>query len=189
MHAFGAFLAAADTRWFDDADQALEFAERRVLDDAGALPDSVEWPVETLPLFADLTADEAAALGRRLERHTLAAGEVLFREGEPGDRLYVLAQGSISIVARGLDGAPDRRLASYGPGVMFGEAAMLDGGGRSASAIADATGARLRDDARRRSTNCARATRPSAARSCTTSTRELSARLRFASATIQASDR
>ncbi len=188
LHAFGAFLAAADTRWFADADQALEFAERRVLDDAGALPDSVEWPVETLPLFADLTADEAATLGRRLERHTLAAGEVLFREGEPGDRLYVLAQGSISIVARGLDGAPDRRLASYGPGVIFGETAMLDGGGRSASAVADTPA--LVHVLTRAALDELRASDPAVGGKVLYNlAREQSARLRFASATIQASDR
>jgi SulP family sulfate permease len=188
LHAFGTFLAAADTRWFADADQALEFAERRVLDDAGALPDSVEWPVEALPLFADLTADEAVALGRRLERHRLAAGEVLFREGEPGDRLYALAQGSVSIVARGLDGAPDRRLASYGPGVIFGETAMLDGGGRSASAVADTPA--LVHVLTRAALDELRASDPAVGGKVLYNlAREQSARLRFASATIQASDR
>ena len=188
LHAFGTFLAATDVRWFDDADQALEFAERRVLDAAGASPDSVEWPAESLPLFTELTADEATALRRRLERHTLAAGEVLFREGEPGDRLYALAQGSISIVARGLDGSPDRRLASYGPGVIFGETAMLDGGGRSASAVADTPALVL--VLTRAALDELRASDPAlGGKILFNLAREQSARLRFASATIQASDR
>jgi MFS superfamily sulfate permease-like transporter len=188
LHAFGAFLAATESRWFDDADQALEFAERHLLEGADGPPRGVELPCTALPLFANLTADEVASVRARVDRIALASGEVLFREGEPGNRVYALAQGSVSIVARGLDGAPDRRFASFSPGVMFGEAAMLDGGGRSASAIADVDSVVYAMT--RASLDELRASDPAlGGKVLFNLTLELSARLRFASATIQAVDR
>ena len=54
------------------------------------------------------------------------------------DRLYVISRGSVSILS-----TPDRhgrtqRYLSVSPGMMIGETAMLDGGGRTAGAVADA---------------------------------------------------
>jgi CRP-like cAMP-binding protein len=59
---------------------------------------------------------------------------VLFREGEPGDTLYLLARGAVSILVHG--GGQQRRIVTFAPGSVFGEAAMLDGAPRSATATA-----------------------------------------------------
>ena len=67
----------------------------------------------------------------------LACGAQLFRQKDPGDRLYVLTRGSISIVAHSGGTRVSRRFAAFSPGVMLGETAMLDGGGRTADATAD----------------------------------------------------
>jgi MFS superfamily sulfate permease-like transporter/CRP-like cAMP-binding protein len=184
----GAFLAETDHQWFADADHALEFAERQLLDEAGARPPEAELPLDGLPLMQGLDAAQQAVLASVLERVALSAGEVLFRAGEPGDRVYVLAQGSISI----LSGTPEdrksvRRLASFTPGVIFGETAMLDGGGRTATARADQpsvayvlTRERL-DEIRR--------TNPALASQVLLNlARQLSARLRNAAATIESAD-
>lgn len=188
LRAFGTFAHADDPPRFVDADRALEFAERELLAAADAPPEDREWPVEQLPLFAGLSVAQREAAGARLERRELAAGDVLFREGEPGDCLYVLARGSVSMLA-GADGLADaqRRLASFAPGVVFGEAAMLDGGGRTATGVADAasivhvlTRAAL-DEVRRDDPALASLLLLNLAR-------EASARLRFATATIRATD-
>jgi glutaminase len=71
----------------------------------------------------------------RMPAQHLAAGDCLFRQGDAGDRAYVLTQGSISIVGRHT--GQRQRYISFSPGVMLGEMAMLDGGGRSADAVAD----------------------------------------------------
>ena len=88
----------------------------------------------------------------------LASGETLFRQGDAGDRLYVITSGSINVVsAEAPDGAAlPQRFVSLSPGMMLGETAMLDGGGRSGDAVAegetevhaldDATLQRLRAD-------------------------------------------
>jgi len=62
--------------------------------------------------------------------HELAAGEVLFREGEPGNLMFVLVSGTAEISVHG------RVVESAEAGAIFGEMAMIDEGVRSATIIA-----------------------------------------------------
>jgi SulP family sulfate permease len=189
LGAYGAFGRSVEGNWHADSDRALEHAERALLADAGVRPLAAELPLAALSLLADMDEAQRAALAQHLSRVELATGEILFRRGEPGDRLYVLARGSVSILADLADGvAAAHRLASFVPGVIFGEAAMLDGGGRSAGAAADEpsvvyvlTRADL-DAIRERDPALANVVLLNIAR-------QLSARLRFATATIQAAER
>ncbi len=124
-----------------DADRATEAAEQHLLaltEGEGDVRAMAEVPLEQASLLAWLDAAQVATVAAHLQARQLQAGEVLFREGEPADRLFVLTRGSVSILS-----APDRngrtqRYLSVSPGMMLGETAMLDGGGRTASAVADA---------------------------------------------------
>lgn len=60
-------------------------------------------------------------------------GTVLFEEGQPGDRMYVIQSGRVQIVKR--IGEQRFPLASLGPGDSFGEMSLLDGLPRSADAV------------------------------------------------------
>lgn len=62
----------------------------------------------------------------------LAPGEVLFRAGDPGDALYIVAKGKIEVLD-GADIGNARVLAELGPGAAFGEMALLSGGTRTAT--------------------------------------------------------
>ncbi|RKZ20683.1 hypothetical protein DRQ18_05845 [bacterium] len=64
----------------------------------------------------------------------LAPGEVLFREGDPGDEMYLIKKGEIKITKR--IGDQEKVLAVLKEGDFFGEMAIIDGSPRSASAIA-----------------------------------------------------
>jgi len=131
LAAAGTFAAPEMRRWFVDADQAIGWAEDRLLGvSRSAAPEEI--PFERLALAAGLDEAELASLRRSLRRAELDADEVLFREGEPGDRLYVLARGAVSILVQG--GGQQRRIVTFAPGSVFGEAAMLDGAPRSATA-------------------------------------------------------
>ncbi|MCR6492416.1 Crp/Fnr family transcriptional regulator [Cellulomonas sp. P24] len=68
-----------------------------------------------------------------------ARGAAIFHEGDPGDRLYVIASGKIKLGRRSNDGR-ENLLAVIGPGEMFGELSLFDPGPRTASAtvVADA---------------------------------------------------
>ena len=138
LRAFGCFRGAPRDDWFADLDHAVEAAERQLLADAGlALGDSAIVPQQS-SLFAGLDAAQSAAVLAHMRSRRLAQGEVLFREGEAADGLYVLTRGSITVEAGSGPAHRRQRFASFSAGLMFGETAMLDGGGRSAGATADA---------------------------------------------------
>jgi len=87
------------------------------------------------PLFAALDAEAAAALRASTTVVRLGKGEVLFREGEPGENLYVVENGKIKLGTASSDGR-DALLAVIGPGEMIGELSLFDPGPRTATATA-----------------------------------------------------
>lgn len=131
MHAFGGDTLAASTH--HDADRAIEAAELALLAEAGLdAPAHVPLPESLL-----LRGLDDAQLGRvqsALGQRRLAAGERLFEKGDPGDALYVIASGTVSVVA---SGAREQRFVSASAGMMLGELAVLDGGGRTGTAVAE----------------------------------------------------
>jgi CRP-like cAMP-binding protein len=86
-----------------------------------------------------LTGLERLIAGRT--RVTFAAGEVLMRKGDPGDRFLVIEAGSVQVS----DG--DRVLGTLGPGAGIGEIALLRGGPRTATVTALSEGEALAFDA------------------------------------------
>ena len=87
-----------------------------------------------VPLFEDLTDGELRLLAGRCEQKSPGADKTLFREGDPGDGLYVIQEGAVAIV-RDRIGEPMQRLARLGSGGFFGEMGLLDGSPRTATAI------------------------------------------------------
>ncbi len=90
-------------------------------------------------LFARLTPEQIeriAALGQGVVYN---AGEVVIREGEPSDEMYVIRSGMVEVlVSRGVipdvPGPPQLTpLVSLGQGQFFGEMALVDRGARSAT--------------------------------------------------------
>jgi ABC-type transporter Mla MlaB component len=138
LRAFGCFREAPRDDWFADLDYATEAAEQALLAGAGTpWEDDAGVPLETCTLFRRLDPSQVVTVRGHMVRTRLARGEQLFRQNDPADRLYVLTQGSISIVAHSGGTRVSRRFAAFSPGVMLGETAMLDRGGRSADATAD----------------------------------------------------
>jgi CRP-like cAMP-binding protein len=72
------------------------------------------------PLFSNLDDEAARSLGSSMSETKLNRGEVLFREGDTGDRLYVVTEGKIKLGRTSADGR-ENLLAILGPGQMFGE--------------------------------------------------------------------
>ncbi|CAN5855499.1 hypothetical protein BH11PSE8_BH11PSE8_31110 [soil metagenome] len=138
LRAFGTYRAESRGDWFADADHATEAAELRMLASAGhPIAHRVAALDESL-LVQGLTAAQRSLVRTRLRPQRLAAGEYLFREGDVGDGLYVLIEGSITVLSQPLspEGLP-QRFVSFSPSMMLGEMAMLDGRGRTADARAD----------------------------------------------------
>lgn len=91
--------------------------------------------VKKAPLFASLSDDEVESLRSSMVPHHLARGAILFREGDPGDRLYVIVTGKVKLGRTSGDGR-DNLMAVLGPGEMFGELSLFDPGTRSLTATA-----------------------------------------------------
>ena len=64
-----------------------------------------------------------------------AAGEVIFKQGDPGDRLFVILRGEVNVL-RDVGEPEPRRLATLRAGSFFGEMALLTNEARSATVVA-----------------------------------------------------
>lgn len=98
-----------------------------------------------------MLAKELPAIGGTVRTIRIAAGEVLFHEGDPGDGMYLLDAGRLEIFLASAGPEP-RVLSHVEPGAILGEMAVLDDKPRSASvkAVADSTVRFIpRDDALR----------------------------------------
>jgi CRP/FNR family cyclic AMP-dependent transcriptional regulator len=89
--------------------------------------------------FQSLNAEQIAAFATHLEEVRLAPGDVLFRQGDPGDSIYLLLSGQM-VIKLGAPAQDDRTLATLGPGAILGEMGPLVHTPRTAAAIASAMG-------------------------------------------------
>jgi CRP/FNR family transcriptional regulator, cyclic AMP receptor protein len=87
------------------------------------------------PLFSSLDDQAADSLRASMSETRIGRGDVLFHEGDSGDRLYVVTDGKIKLGRTSADGR-ENLLAILGPGQMFGELSLFDPGPRSATATA-----------------------------------------------------
>ena len=83
-------------------------------------------------LLSLLPSEALEGLATHAVRHRFSAGDVLFFEGDPGDRIHVLRSGEVEVVRL----PPGVRLARCLPGDVFGELAVITGEPRSATAVA-----------------------------------------------------
>jgi len=87
------------------------------------------------PFLAALTDGERGELLKRAPLRRFAADDIVFRKDDPGDGLYGVLAGRIVVTVESVDGK-ELILNMFGPGEFFGEIALLDGKGRTATATA-----------------------------------------------------
>lgn len=140
-HAGDAELGTAEPNnpaGFADVDGALEWCEDQLLARTLGTTTDVTAPLSTQELLRDLSPVDLAALEAIATIATVPAGEVVVREGEAADALYFVLSGQVSVRLDLLPGGRERRLATFGPGMAFGEMALIDDGIRSADVVTDA---------------------------------------------------
>jgi glutaminase len=130
-------LGAPAKRFLPDVDLALEWCEDELLARHAAPVTAIAADLENHPLLHGLTPEESARLMMAAERHELAAGEMVFEEGDVADRMFFVQAGEVSVRLRLADDQEAKRLTSIGAGAAFGEVALLDGGVRSTGVRAE----------------------------------------------------
>ena len=87
-------------------------------------------------LFSGLASAELQSLGHSARLHKTGRGEAVFREGDPGNGIYLIKSGSVEISALLGDSGQRHALSELKEGDFFGEMAVFDSHPRSATATA-----------------------------------------------------
>jgi SulP family sulfate permease len=132
--------AVTEQNIFANLDDALECAEDAVLAEMTGdfMIRTPEEYVRHCVLFEELTNEEYRLIEKALEPRTFEAGDAIWKKGEPGDKLFIVGKGHVSVYISMEDHADAQfRLASFGPGRHFGDMTFLEGGPRSGQVLAD----------------------------------------------------
>lgn len=86
--------------------------------------------LRTLPIFAGSSDEELGRIDAIVDEIEVEPGEMLVREGDPGEESFIIVSGTADVRIGGTV------VASLGPGTFFGEMALLEGRPRSATVTA-----------------------------------------------------
>ncbi len=93
-----------------------------------------EGMLSSIDIFRSLAPQEIASLSRNLLHEIFPRGDVLFTQGNPGERFYIVKSGEVEVSVTNESG--ERLFATtLGPGSFFGEMSLLTGDARSATVI------------------------------------------------------
>jgi SulP family sulfate permease len=120
---------------FVDTDEALEYAENRLLHSYGVEPVVADQAValEDIDIFVGLARSDIEDILAVSKRVSLSAKDYLFRQGEMGDQLYIVLKGELD-ARLSYSRKHYRRLAKFVTGSFFGEVAFLQPGERTTDA-------------------------------------------------------
>ena len=91
--------------------------------------------LKKVPLFAGLTQGQLARIASIALARSFEAGAFLFREGDEGQKMFVLLEGKVRI-SKAVAGMGEEALAILEKGAYFGEMSVVEESPRSADAIA-----------------------------------------------------
>jgi len=136
----GLVKPSRNVKIFEELDDALEWTEDRILEEAGLLQAGQEAPLNLheINLFKGFDAETLRALASCVEERSYEAGQKVFKHGDDGDEIFLIRRGTVRIVMP-LAGGRQHHLVTFGRGDFFGDMAFIDHAAvRSADAVAGA---------------------------------------------------
>jgi putative ABC transport system ATP-binding protein len=128
-------MVTHDNRILDVADRIVNLVDGRIHSNVLVKESALICEfLQACPVFSRLTPKTLSETADRMTLERFSAGAVITRQGDPGDKFYVIRSGRVDILVD--SGAGSKVVATLGKGDFFGEAALLTGAPRNATVAA-----------------------------------------------------
>lgn len=128
-------MVTHDNRILDVADRIVNMVDGRIKSDVAVQETSVICEfLKGFPLFADLTPNTLSAVADKMMVHEAEPGDVIIRQGDPGELFYLIRSGTVDVLID--DGTGQKKVAQLKEGQYFGEAALITDEPRNATIVA-----------------------------------------------------
>ncbi len=135
MEELGIIKVMGPDRIFPDTDFALEWAEDTLLNKIHSEKQHEKevLALRDLMVFKGLAHEQLEKVQQYISKVSFKKEDIIFREGDPGDGIYFILSGHVSVLAELTGEKLGRRLATFAKGTFFGDMAILEDELRSAS--------------------------------------------------------
>jgi putative ABC transport system ATP-binding protein len=124
-------MVTHDHRIIEKADRLVHMVDGRIVSDV-VLHDALRICefLKTVDAFKELTPVQLTDVAEKTTKRRFVAGDVIIREGDPGDDFFLISDGNVDVIRS------DHEIATLGQGDFFGEAALISGEPRNATVVA-----------------------------------------------------
>jgi putative ABC transport system ATP-binding protein len=127
-------MVTHDNRVLDKADRIVSMVDGRIVSDVMVREQVLICEMlSKIDFFASLGTAELSQVAEKMEPRRFTAGDVLIRQGEIGDRFYLLREGEVDVRIANAEG--ERVVATLDVGRYFGERALITGEVRNATVV------------------------------------------------------
>jgi putative ABC transport system ATP-binding protein len=130
-HGSAVMMVTHDHRIIDCADRLVHMVDGRIMSDV-VLHDALRICefLRPIDLFKTLTPRQLTDVAEEMTKRHYAAGEIIIREGEPGEEFMLISEGDVEVIRA------EHEVARLGPGDFFGEVSLISGEPRNATVVA-----------------------------------------------------